>query len=327
MNLLGRRSFVSGLAATAAVFAARPARASSASTIRTIAEDERGLTLHLELENAPFPAPGAGYRDDTVIAFVPHHYRYSDREDVSLLVHFHGHSTTADRAMAAHELREQLDDSKQNAVLLIPQGPVFASDSSCGKLESPGGLARMIDDALATLAAPEARAALGPAAIPEGARPGRVCLSAHSGGYHAAACSIRAGGVEIHETYLFDALYADQDVFRSWVIAGRGRPQRTRHKLVSFYTEGTTAVASRQLCAELTRAGVRCASESVEGTLSRAELTLAEAVFVHTGLWHSEVTYETNALRDCLFASSLPRHLHATWFARKTGSRPLERRR
>jgi hypothetical protein len=326
MNLLGRRGFLSGLAAAAAMAATRRASAST-STVRSMDQDERGTTLHLSLENAPFPAPGAGYKDDTVIAFVPSHYRYASHEQVSLLVHFHGHSTTADRAMAAHELRGQLDDSKQNAILLVPQGPVFASDSSCGKLEVPGGLSRMLDDALAMLASREVRAALGPAAIPEGAFPGRVCLSAHSGGYHAAACGIRAGGVEIHELYLFDALYADVDVFKSWVIAGRGRPQRTRHKLVSFYTEGTTATVSRQLCADLCRAGVRCASETVEGTLSREEITLAEAVFVHTGLWHSEVTYETNALRDCLFASSLPRHLRATWFARKTGARPLERRR
>jgi len=57
------------------------------------------------------------------------------------------------------------------------------------------------------------------------------------------------------------------------------------------------------------------------------ELSHAEAVFVRTGLWHNQVTWETNALRDCLYASALPRHLGTNWFARKQGARPIERRR
>jgi hypothetical protein len=73
--------------------------------------------------------------------------------------------------------------------------------------------------------------------------------------------------------------------------------------------------------------GVIVAQEMQEGELSRRDLSHAEAVFVRTGLWHSAVTWETNALRDVLFASALPRHLPTTWFANKTGARPLERRR
>ena len=36
---------------------------------------------------------------------------------------------------------------------------------------------------------------------------------------------------------------------------------------------------------------------------------------------------ELNALRDCLCASTLPRHLATAWFEAKTGARKLERRR
>jgi hypothetical protein len=327
-----RRTFLAALAAAPLISLAvsRSARAQTAAAARlkSIARDARGTTLWLALEHAPFPAPGAGYRDDTVIVFVPAHYRYrDDDEGVATLVHFHGHNTTAERALAAHELREQLADSKQNALLVLPQLAVTAPDSSCGKLESPGALARLLAEAVST-AAREGRTTLGDTVFPADAPLGTVCLSAHSGGYHAAACCLRSGGVDVRETYLFDALYTDLDAFRDWAIARRGEPLHRRHKLVSYFTEGGTTDANNALLrAQLEHAGVLVAQELREGELSRHDLSHAEAVFVRTGLWHSAVTWETNALRDALYASALPRHLPSAWFARKTGARPIERRR
>jgi hypothetical protein len=324
-----RRTFLATLAAAPLLplFSSRPALAQSASRLKGLTRDAHGTTLSLALDHAPFPAPNGGYRDDTVHVFVPAHFRYRPREGVATLVHFHGHNSTAERAMVAHELREQLAESKQNAILVVPQLAVFAADSSCGKLESPGGLARLLEEAVAT-AAREGRTALGETAFPATARPGTACLSAHSGGYHAAACCLRVGGVEVSEVYLFDALYAEVDAFRDWVIARHGRPFHERHKLVSYYTEGSTTQAMNELLrTQLERASVLCASEKVEGDLSRHELSHDEAVFVRTGVWHSAVTWETNALRDVLFASALPRHLPTAWFKRKDGARPIDRRR
>jgi hypothetical protein len=323
-----RRAFLAALAAAPflSAVAARTARAQSATRLKSIARDARGTTLWLGLDHAPFA--GGGYRDDTVIVFVPAHYRYrDDDEGVATLVHFHGHNTTAERALTTHELREQLADSKQNALLVVPQLAVLAADSSCGRLESPGGLARLLAEAVPT-AAREGRSTLGDTAFPAFSPIGTVCLSAHSGGYHAAACCLRGGGVDVRETYLFDALYTDVEAFHDWVIARRGEPLHRRHKLVSYFTEGgTTAANNTALRAQFERAGVLVAQEMSEGELSRHDLSHAEAVFVRTGLFHSAVTWETNALRDVLFASALPRHLSSSWFARKTGARPLERRR
>jgi hypothetical protein len=322
-----RRTLLAALAAAPLLSLARGARAQSATRLKSIARDARGTTLTLGLEHAPFPAPGAGYRDDTVIVFVPAHYRYRAQEGVAALVHFHGHSTTAERAMTAHELREQLADSRQNALLVVPQLAVMASDSSCGKLETPGALMRLVTEAVA-VSAHEGRTTLGDTAFPSDAAVGTVCISAHSGGFHAAACCLRSGGIDVRETYLFDALYADVEVFRDWVVARKGEPLHRRHKLVSYFTEGgTTETLDAALRAQLDHAGVLCAHEMQEGELSRHDLSHAEAVFVRTGLWHSAVTWESNALRDVLYASALPRHLPTTWFAARTGARPIERRR
>jgi hypothetical protein len=337
MKVISRRSLLTMLTASAVVLGTRMSLASAAeekappatsgSRIRAVTRDARGVTIEMELSHAPFPAPGAAYKDATVIAFVPNHFRASGDGRVSVLVHFHGHNSNAPAAMAAHQLREQLHESKQNAILLVPQGPVQSADSSCGKLESDMGLARLLDDALRTLASEQARMALGTSAIRAGSQPGTVCLSAHSGGYHAAAQCVQRGGVPVTEVYLFDALYAEEAVFRDWVLAGRGQSARSRHKLVLYTTGGTTEVESQRLLTELGRAGVRTAVEEHEGTLSRAELTLAEVVLIRTQLSHGAVTHELNGLRDCLYASAMPRRLRTSWFDSKNNARPLERRR
>jgi hypothetical protein len=321
-----RRTLLAALATLPFTSFARDARAETRSSrLKSLARDELGTTLVLGVPHAPFA--GVGYGDDTVIVFVPERYRFREEEGVSALVHYHGHNSTAARAIAAHALREQLVESRQNAILVVPQLAVMAADSSCGRLESAGGFERMLTSAL-SIAAREGRVTLGDSAFPAHADLGRVCLSAHSGGYHAAACSLRDGGVDVHETYLFDALYAESDVFRDWVIARRGERPANRHKLVSYFTEGApTEAINRALRTELEHAGILVAEEMREGELSRHDLSHASAVFVRTGVAHSYVTWETNALRDVLFASMLPRHLAATWFAQRTGARPIERRR
>jgi hypothetical protein len=324
-----RRTFLAALAASSLVSLTRRAGAQAPTKLKSIDQDSRGTTFWLSLENAPFPTPGAGYRDDTVIVFVPSHYRYAyddDDEGVAALVHFHGYNTTAERAMNTHELREQLADSRQNAILIVPQLAVMAADPSCGKLETPGGLARLVSEAIVTTAH-EGRSTLGDARFPIHTRRGTVCVSAHSGGYHAAACCLRDGGLDLRETYLFDALYAEVETFRDWVTSRKGASLHRRHKLVSFFVDGTTTDANNAaLRAQLDRAGMLTASELQEGQLSRHELSHAEAVFVRTSLYHSNVTWETNALRDCLYASALPRHLSSTWFSRKNEARSIDRR-
>lgn len=323
-----RRTFLGAVAALGVGAASSAAKAQTPpGRLKAMTRDTLGTTLSLALDHAPFPVAGAPYHDDTTLVFVPAHFRYRPNEGVAVLVHFHGHNTTAERAIVAHELREQLAESRQNAVLIVPQLAYLAADSACGKLEAPGGLARLVREAL-SMTARVGGETLGESEFSADAAVGTVCLSAHSGGYHAAACSLRSGGLDVRETYLFDALYSDSDIFRDWVIERRGEPLHHRHKLVSYFLPGAaTDVNNRALQAALQRASVLTELEGEEGELSRHELSHAEAVFVQTSLYHSNVTWETNALRDCLFASALPRHLSSNWFSRKDEARSIDRRR
>jgi len=322
-----RRTALAVLAKTSLLSAAAFAQGAGAGAdirprLKAQERDALGTTLVLGLPQAPF----AGTGDDTVIVFVPDRYRFRAEEGISALVHFHGHNSSAERAIAAHALREQLVESRQNAILIVPQLALFAADSSCGKLSTTGAFARLLGGALSN-AARFGRKTLADSRFPERPELGRVCLSAHSGGYHAAACSLREGGVDVSETYLFDALYAESEVFREWVLARRDEPAASRHKLVSYFTAGAaTEPMNNGLRTALERSGVLVSEELREGQLSRRDLSHASAVFVRTEVAHSSVTWETNALRDVLYASMLPRHLGSTWFRNRDGRRLIERR-
>jgi hypothetical protein len=318
--MLTRRTFLSGTALTLVTQLAR-----ATSKLAGSERNDLGVTFRFELANAPFPVAGMpSYSDSTVFVFVPAHLRASREGTTSSVVHFHGHNTTAERAMVAHRLREQLVDSKQDAILVVPQLATMAADSFAGNLESEGGFARMMSEVYRSLHVPTVHRLLGRSEV--GTEPDRICVSAHSGGYRAAAHCLKKGGISVNEVYLFDALYAEADAFRDWVLAGKSAIQRERHKLISYTTGGNTERNGDWLFAELERAGIYVARERKEGELSRAEITKAQAVSVHTASGHSDVTNEWNALRDCLYASALPRHLHTTWFDAKRGKRPLDRR-
>ncbi len=319
-----RRTVLAALAQAPLLSAAALAQTDLEPRLKSRVRDALGTTLVLGVPQAPFA--GQGHGDDTVIVFVPDKYRFRAEEGVSALVHFHGHNSSAERAVTAHALREQLVDSRQNAILVVPQLALFAADSSCGKLAMPGAFARLLGGTVST-AARLGRTTLGDSRFPERPRLGRICVSAHSGGYHAAACSLLHGNVDVSETYLFDALYAESEVFRDWVLERRGDPATSRHKLVSYFTSGTaTESQNSTLRAALERSGVLVSEELREGTLSRRALSHANAVFIRTEVAHSSVTWETNALRDVLCASMLPRHLGSNWFDSPHGARLIERR-
>jgi hypothetical protein len=284
------------------------------------------VTLTFALDHAPFPAPGKPWRDRTVIVFVPHHFRLPESGRADLVVHFHGHNAIARVAMARHQIREQLADSKQNAILVAPQGPLQAADSHAGKLESPNGLRRLVDELVEQLRHPKVGAVLEAATLAELTGEGLVCLSAHSGGYRAAASCLRTGGVPIAEVYLFDALYGLLPTFQRWVIEGGGHRGRARHKLVSVHSSATVKKHNLLLAGALEKAGVDVLVEDEPGSVSRAALTRGRAVFLASALPHRDVIFRHNGLRDCLFASGFRRRLDSDWFAEKDEVRPIERR-
>ncbi|MGM0575372.1 MAG: hypothetical protein ACQEXJ_06550 [Myxococcota bacterium] len=294
--------------------------------LRSVDRGRDGTTLYLDLDHGPFPCRDAPYQDATTVVFVPRHFRPRDGL-VDLVVHFHGHRTTAPEAMRHHRLREQLVDSLQNAILVIPQGPVRAVDSGGGKLERPKGFLYFLAEVRRTLQTDEVVEILGEGAPRPRARVGLVCLSVHSGGYKVAARCLDVGGYPVREVYLFDALYGELETFVDWIGARRhARSSRRRHKLVSFYAEETVVRLHRDLIRLLREARLRFVRETPGDRIGRGQLVRSRVALLERDLEHEEVPWRENALRDCLLASCLSRRLASDWFAHRAAPRPIDRR-
>ena len=313
-----RRSFLASAAGLVLLAGRARARGpGKPKKIRDVEVGRRGVTVTMDLVTAPFPAPGSRYADPTVIAFVPNHFRVRSDYRVDVVVHFHGYRDTAAEAMKRHQLREQLFDSKQNAIMIFPQGPVNAEDMAGDKLDLPDGLVNLLTEVRETMQTPSLQARLDKSGIPSKARIGKCILSAHSGGFRVVSYCLEKGGFNVNEVYLFDALYGRTSVFQDWVLSTypNGGTLAARHKLVSFYSGEAPTIENRRLMWLFDKAGVAYVHEQIEGSeLSKRDITTARAVFIRTQSHHDRVLFSTNAMRDCLYASCLGRQLKSDWF-------------
>jgi hypothetical protein len=169
------------------------------------------------------------YRDRRVLLYIPR--GFDPTRPAAIIVFFHGHGTILRRDVFARQrVPAQIAASGSNAVLVAPQFAVNAPDSSAGKFWEPGGFARFLREAEQRLAVlhgdPQAAQAF--AKLP-------VVLVAYSGGYLAAAWSLKVGGVQdrVRGVVLLDALYGELEHFAEWIAKNKGR------FFVSAYTAST----------------------------------------------------------------------------------------
>jgi len=173
----------------------------------------------VHLANAPFPDasrdngfttddgqtfPRAGHYDDDSVGFVvPPGYKPCP--SVRFVVIFHGHGTNVTQFITTYGVGKAFADAKPGAILVVPQGPKDAFDSGGGKMETPGGFKRMMEELLDRLK--EGGVA------PPNATIGDLIVGGYSGGYRPVAFVLRQGGMtdRVREVWLFDAAYDFQD--------------------------------------------------------------------------------------------------------------------
>lgn len=306
-----------------------------------------GTTWFGSFDNAPFPAKGARYKDDTIAIFVPKHFcpvqirgkvkvkrkgkwtkrnktscytkalekKYKKdkvkyrivRSNIDYVVHFHGHSNTVRKAMRNHKLREQFSLSLQNAILVVPQGPVNTVDSDDGKLASKGGFKKMMYEVHGFLKDRDV--------IQKKQGIGNIIVSSHSGGYRAAAHVLSRGGLEVRELFFFDSLYANLDEIFAWVEKDKTR------KFINLYFRDKPRKRSEEFLARLRKASIPYVNISTEdlkrGRFSRKDLYRKRVIFIETELGHSGCTNKFLNYRDYLYASCLHRYHSSDWFQRQ----------
>jgi hypothetical protein len=257
----------------------------SPSTWQTLPQGE--LILH-PFASAPFPHPSrengytnpngkrfprAGHYDDSTIGiFIPANYHAGD--EVDYVVHFHGWSNHVSRVMEHYKLPEQFAAANVNAILIVPQGPKDAQDSSGGKLEDPAGFSRMMSEITRFLFAEKKI---------QTHKIGRIVLSAHSGGYKVTAAVLNRGGLggNITDVDLLDASYGDLGIFAAWC---RNDPS---HRLVSLFTDHL-ANENQQLMGMLKNASVKYQLLD-ESTITNKQLRARGGIFMHTKGPHDQV--------------------------------------
>ncbi|MGH8022901.1 MAG: hypothetical protein ACRED1_04935, partial [Limisphaerales bacterium] len=192
-----------------------------------------------------------------------------------------------------YQLIEQLADSRKNCILVVPQGPFYAPDSSGGKLEETNGFARFMADVVAAVKSSGA-------VEQTNFDIGHIILSGHSGGYKVMAAIVDHGGLsnKIREVWLFDALYAGRENFVAWQKAEQGR-------LLDIYTDhGGTEYETADLIGSLKADGVPYWSgEDTAVTLD--DLRTNKYVILHSNLTHVQTVFKRRAFQKFLETSCL----------------------
>lgn len=246
--------------------------------------DAYGWRTIVDLPSAPFPYGSAPYTDSSVLIFAPE--QLADSGDLGVVTHLHGHNATLTEVVAAQYLVEQHALSGRDAALIVPQGPVEAADGDFGRLDTEGGHAALVRDAISVMYRDGrlTRPAVGAAA-----------LSSHSGGYLATANILQHGGLDIDAVHLFDSLYGQESVYEDFARAGG--------VLRSVYTaSGGTDDNNRALRGALRDEGLTVCEGWDDDSLADCALTIAASDASHSGC-----VSEQRAYGRWLARSGLPR--------------------
>jgi hypothetical protein len=108
-----------------------------------------GARVRIMRDGERYPEPNH-YSDPSVLFHIPRHF--DRRKPFRLVVFFHSHDTALDPGILNSGLLGQVDASRANVILIVPQLAYRADDSHPGKLIRPGGLGRMLNEAADILA-------------------------------------------------------------------------------------------------------------------------------------------------------------------------------
>jgi len=265
--------------------------------------DQWGEYVIVPMKNAPFPhktreqghtykdqffPSDKHYQDNSVGILIPSGYQKGEKVD--LLVHFHGWDNNVAHEIEQFDFRSQLFESRKNVIMVLPQGPRNASDSTCGKMEDPDGLKNLVNEVLDFLYKEKKT---------KTKSLGTLILSGHSGGYRPVAFSLDKGGLEEHikEVFLLDATYDFLTIYAGWAARSGGR-------LISICTSHLLG-ENFELLHDLQQKGINHSKLFLDDDATTENLSQSRISFIYTRLGHLELVYERKYFARFLFTSSL----------------------
>jgi len=218
------------------------------------------------------------YRDSTVLIIAPKNL--DAKKTVDFVFWFHGWRNNVDTAAAFYELTKQFIASRRNAVLVLAEAAKNSPDSYGGKLENPGDFKALVADVLQGLKAQKL--------VPQNCVSGHILLGGHSGAYRVMARIIKNGQMPIDEAMLFDALYAETDIFMDWIKAD------SKHRFIHLFTDhGGTLEESKHMNKLLDQAKISYLQVE-EKDLTPKELQQYPIIFIHSLKQHNDIVNQGN---------------------------------
>jgi hypothetical protein len=261
---------------------------------RLAAQDNNGaLIFQIQSAHTSFPDTGRakGHLYQNVLYTTADHYRDSSvlivapkdldaKKKIDLVFWFHGWRNNVDSAAVRYQLIKQFIQSKRNAVLVFAETARDAPDSYGGKLENPGVFKALVADILQGLKAKKI--------IQLNSIPGHILLAGHSGAYRVMARIIKNGQLPIDEAMLFDALYAETDIFIDWIKADM------QHRFINLFTNnGGTLDETRAMTKLLDNDDVYY-FQVEEKALSPVQYRSQRVLFIHSLKEHNNIVDPDN---------------------------------
>jgi hypothetical protein len=251
------------------------------------------VTFHIYSTHTAFPDTGRkkGHFYDSVLYSAKDHYMDSTvliiapknldvKKKVDLVFWFHGWRNSVDNAAVRYELTKQFIASKRNAVLVLAETAKNSPDSYAGKLEIDGDFKALVADVLQGLKDKKL--------VPQNSAEGHILLGGHSGAYRAMARIIKNGGEQIDEAMLFDALYAETDIFMAWI------KENPEHRFIHLFTDhGGTLDESHNMVKLLNESDINN-FEVEEAVLVPAQLSAHGIIFIHSLKQHDDIVNPDN---------------------------------
>ena len=226
------------------------------------------------------------YNNNTVVIIVPK--KFKPGTELDIVFHLHGHYQDLDRILGWYQLGEQLNNSKRNAILVIPQGPVKVPDSQFGKLDEKDGFKRFMDELFGKI---QNDPVINPSK--KKLKLHDITLMGHSGGYYTIGQILDQGGLipHIKEVYLLDATYGQLEKYTAWEKKYKGR-------LISIFTEHL-AMQNTLFMALLDKNKIPY-KVVAESQLTTNDLKQNRVLFLPTELDHDKVPFETKLVERFL---------------------------
>ncbi|HSN10094.1 MAG TPA: hypothetical protein VLS85_13735 [Hanamia sp.] len=213
------------------------------------------------------------YSDSSVIIITPK--GFVPKKKVDMIFWFHGWNNNIDTALIEYGLSRQFAEANVNAVLVLAETAKNSPDSYGGKLEQKNTFHNLVNDVLQKLVSMNV--------IKAKDRVGKVILAGHSGGYRVMAHILQNGNVAVNEVILFDALYANRDMFMNWLTANK------HHRFIDLYTDhGGTLDETKTMMKQVSDANLS------EDSLEEANVTPMiirnhKIIFIHTPHEHNYI--------------------------------------